>query len=93
MSVVYVLLPVASLLAVFFVVAFIWAVRRGQFDDLATPAVRILHDDEEVRPTSPESVVNEPVVDEPVVNQTLPEPQSKNRVPPVAKEARHPERS
>ena len=47
MSVIYVLLPVASALAVFFVIAFIWAVRRGQFDDLTTPAVRILHEDDE----------------------------------------------
>jgi cbb3-type cytochrome oxidase maturation protein len=29
------------------VVAFIWAVRRGQLDDLDTPAVRILHDEDE----------------------------------------------
>ncbi len=47
MSVVYILLPVASLLAAAGVAAFIWAVRRGQFDDLETPAVRILHDDED----------------------------------------------
>lgn len=47
MSVIYVLLPVASLLAVCFVIAFIWAVRRGQFDDLNTPAVRMLHDEDE----------------------------------------------
>jgi cbb3-type cytochrome oxidase maturation protein len=47
MSVIYILLPVAGLLAAVAVLAFIWAVRRGQFDDLDTPAVRILHDDEE----------------------------------------------
>ena len=47
MSVIYILLPVASLLAVGGVAAFIWAVRRGQFDDLDTPAVRMLHDDED----------------------------------------------
>ncbi len=47
MSVIYVLLPVASLLAIVFLIAFIWAVRRGQFDDLTTPAVRMLHDDEQ----------------------------------------------
>jgi cbb3-type cytochrome oxidase maturation protein len=47
MSVIYVLLPVAGLLAAAAVGAFIWAVRRGQFDDLDTPAVRILHDDED----------------------------------------------
>jgi cbb3-type cytochrome oxidase maturation protein len=27
---------------------FIWAVRAGQFDDLETPALRILHEDPEV---------------------------------------------
>lgn len=45
MSIVYVLLPVALLLAIAGVIAFIWSVRRGQFDDLDTPALRILHDD------------------------------------------------
>ena len=47
MSVIYVLLPVAVLLAIAAVAAFVWAVRRGQFDDLDTPAVRMLHDDED----------------------------------------------
>jgi cbb3-type cytochrome oxidase maturation protein len=47
MSVIYVLLPLAALLAAAGVGAFIWAVRRGQFDDLDTPAIRILHDEED----------------------------------------------
>ncbi|MBC8872479.1 MAG: cbb3-type cytochrome oxidase assembly protein CcoS [Planctomycetes bacterium] len=47
MSVVYILLPVAALLAAAAIAAFIWAVRRGQMDDLDTPAVRILHDEDE----------------------------------------------
>ena len=47
MSVIYILLPVAVALAIAAVAAFIWAVRRDQFDDLDTPAVRILHDDED----------------------------------------------
>ncbi len=47
MSVIYILLAAAVFLAVAAVGAFIWAVRRGQFDDLDTPAVRILHDDDE----------------------------------------------
>ncbi|MBM4091285.1 MAG: cbb3-type cytochrome oxidase assembly protein CcoS [Planctomycetes bacterium] len=47
MSVIYVLLPLAAALAVFAVAGFIWAVRRGQYDDLDTPAVRILHDEED----------------------------------------------
>ena len=51
MSVIYLLLPIASLLAAGGVAAFIWAVRRGQFDDLDTPAVRMLHDDEDEEAT------------------------------------------
>ena len=43
MSVVYILLPVATLLAIAAVAGFIWAVRRGQFDDLDTPAIRVLY--------------------------------------------------
>jgi cbb3-type cytochrome oxidase maturation protein len=52
MSVIYILVPVAALLAAGGVAAFIWAVRRGQFDDLDTPAVRMLHDDEDEADTA-----------------------------------------
>jgi cbb3-type cytochrome oxidase maturation protein len=45
MSVLYVVLPLALLLAIVAVAAFIWAVRSGQLDDLQTPALRMLHDD------------------------------------------------
>ncbi len=45
MSVIYVLLPVAILLAAVGVYFFFWAVRSGQMDDLETPSVRMLHDD------------------------------------------------
>ncbi len=45
MSIVYVLLPVALLLAIAGVIAFIWSVRQGQYDDLETPAMRVLHED------------------------------------------------
>ncbi len=48
MSILYILIPLAVLLAGAFVIAFLWAVRRGQFDDLATPAVRMLGDDEPI---------------------------------------------
>ena len=47
MSVIYILLPAAGLLAAVAVAGFIWAVRRGQFDDLDTPAVRMLHDEDD----------------------------------------------
>jgi len=46
-SVVYIALPVALLLAVAGVVAFIWATRSGQMDDLDTPGQRVLFDDED----------------------------------------------
>ena len=45
MSVLWVALPVALLLASAAVAAFLWVVRSGQLDDLETPAVRILFDD------------------------------------------------
>ncbi|PIK15420.1 cbb3-type cytochrome oxidase assembly protein CcoS [Halobacteriovorax sp. JY17] len=46
MNILYVLIPLALLLGIFFVVAFIWATKKGQFDDLDTPAARIVLDDE-----------------------------------------------
>ena len=59
METIFVLLPLALLIAVIAVGLFIWAAKTGQFDDLETPAVRILFDDEEPRrpPTAPASPV------------------------------------
>lgn len=45
MAVIYLLLPVALAAAAGAVIGFIWAVRRGQLDDLDTPASRMLNDD------------------------------------------------
>ncbi len=45
METIFVLLPLALLIAAIAVGFFIWAARTGQFDDLETPAVRILFDD------------------------------------------------
>lgn len=47
MSIVFVLLPVSVVLAAVAVGAFVWSVRRGQLDDLVTPAIRILDDEDE----------------------------------------------
>lgn len=49
METIFVLLPLALLIAAIAVGLFIWAAKSGQFDDLDTPAVRILFDDEEPR--------------------------------------------
>jgi cbb3-type cytochrome oxidase maturation protein len=45
--VIYVLLPLAFALGIAAVWAFVRATRAGQFDDLETPAHRILHDDDD----------------------------------------------
>jgi cbb3-type cytochrome oxidase maturation protein len=50
MEIIFVLLPLALLIAAIAVALFIWAARTGQFDDLETPAVRILFDDDEPQP-------------------------------------------
>lgn len=47
METIFVLLPLALLIASVAVGFFIWAALSGQFDDLDTPAVRILFDDEQ----------------------------------------------
>ena len=46
MSILYLILPLALIVVFTAVIAFVWAARRGQFDDLDTPAMRALHDDE-----------------------------------------------
>lgn len=46
MSVLYILIPAALLLGLAFLFAFIWSLRRGQYDDMDTPPVRMLFDDE-----------------------------------------------
>jgi cbb3-type cytochrome oxidase maturation protein len=46
---IFVLLPVALLIAAVAVGFFIWAAKSGQFDDLETPPVRMLFDDEPPR--------------------------------------------
>ena len=49
MSVIYMLLTISIIVAVIFFVAFIYSVKRGQYDDAYTPSVRILFEDELVQ--------------------------------------------
>ena len=46
MEILYLLIPLAVLIAIVIVGALLWAVRSGQFEDLEGPAHRILMDDE-----------------------------------------------
>ncbi len=45
MSALFLVLPLALLVSSLAVLAFVFAVKRGEFDDLQTPARRILMDD------------------------------------------------
>jgi cbb3-type cytochrome oxidase maturation protein len=53
MNVIYLLLPLALLLAFVFVALYLWAAKHDQFEDLDTPAKRILLDDNPPRKPSP----------------------------------------
>jgi cbb3-type cytochrome oxidase maturation protein len=46
MSVLYIAIPVALVVAAIAIVAFVVQVKTGQYDDLETPAHRMLFDDE-----------------------------------------------
>lgn len=51
MSVIYLVLPLALLIVGAAVAAFVWAARRGQFDDLDTPPIRMVVEDSDSAPT------------------------------------------
>lgn len=47
MDIIYVLVPLSIVLIAIAIFVFSWAVKGGQFDDLDSPAHRILFDDDE----------------------------------------------
>ena len=49
MSVIYLLLSLSVIVAIVFFIAFIYSVKRGQYDDSYTPSVGRLFDDELVK--------------------------------------------
>ena len=46
MSVIFLLIGFSLTVAIGFLIAFIWSVKSGQYEDDYTPSVRILFDDE-----------------------------------------------
>jgi len=50
MRILLLMVPISLVLLGAAIWAFVWAVRRGQFDDLDTPALDILVDDDQPRP-------------------------------------------
>ena len=55
MSVVILLIAAGGTVAAGFLVAFLWAVASGQFDDTSTPPLRMLRDDRTASPLSQDS--------------------------------------
>jgi cbb3-type cytochrome oxidase maturation protein len=49
MSVILLLIPLSLVMAGLFLGAFVWAVRRGQYEDTCTPSMRILAEDDAER--------------------------------------------
>jgi cbb3-type cytochrome oxidase maturation protein len=45
MSVIIVLIIIGGVIATGFLIAFLWAVLSGQYDDTVSPSVRMLYDD------------------------------------------------
>lgn len=45
MSVIIILIIIGGIVATGFLVAFLWAVRSGQYDDTVSPSVRMLFDE------------------------------------------------
>ena len=50
MSLIFLVLPIALAAAAAAVLAYLWAARSGQFDDLETPRHRVLWEDEPAGP-------------------------------------------
>ncbi len=58
MNIIYVLIPLSVILMAIAIAAFFWAVRNDQFDDLDTPALDILDEDEKI--AAPDEADNNP---------------------------------
>ena len=56
MEIIFVLLPLSICLAVFALGGYLWSVHNGQLDDLETPAMRAIFDDQELK--KPAELVN-----------------------------------
>ncbi|MDT8437712.1 MAG: cbb3-type cytochrome oxidase assembly protein CcoS [Wenzhouxiangellaceae bacterium] len=55
MTIIYVLIPLSLVLLSIAIWAFFWAVRNDQFDDLDTPALDVLDDDEPTEEDRPDA--------------------------------------
>ena len=67
MNIMFLLIGVSLIAALVFLFLFVWAVKKGQYDDIYTPSVRILFDDDiilqndqqsEMRPDTKQGIKN-----------------------------------
>ena len=59
MNIIFLTLAVSIILALIFLIGFIWAARKGQYDDLTTPSQRMLIEDFDTKKNySKEDTVN-----------------------------------
>jgi cbb3-type cytochrome oxidase maturation protein len=63
MSVIFLLITASTIVAAVFLAAFIRAVIRGQFDDVNSPAVRILHEPQGPKTPTPPVSISTPTTD------------------------------
>lgn len=54
MSAIFVLIGVSLIVAIGFLIAFLWSVKSGQYEDEYTPSVRILFEDNPSKQDPPE---------------------------------------
>lgn len=59
MNIIYMLLAISVVVALVFFAAFIFSVKSGQYDDVYTPSVRMLFDDELVKETASKATKEE----------------------------------
>ncbi len=59
MSVIFVLIAVSMVVAGGFLIGFLWAVKKGQYDDHYSPSVRILFEDQEIEEQDKDKIEKE----------------------------------
>jgi len=58
MSAIIILIAFSSSVALLFLIAYLWAVKSGQYDDKYTPSVRILFEDKTIKKNKSENTSN-----------------------------------
>lgn len=65
MAVIFILIGASLTIAIGFLIAFIWSVKSGQYDDDYTPSVRMLFDDNALNTEPTETTPKTPIINQP----------------------------